>query len=93
MHILFLIGPLALKDLYFLLVLWRVDPLLGKDLEINDEKTAIDMQRRDKHTSTTIELLTETMFSTRSVQGGYKKDKCGDTVFKPVWRRGRIPPP
>jgi hypothetical protein len=47
-------------------VLWRVDPLLGKDLE-TDETTVVAMQRRGKHASTTIELLLETVFSTRSV--------------------------
>jgi hypothetical protein len=31
-------------------------------------------QRMDKHASTTIELLLETMFSIQSVQNGYKED-------------------
>jgi hypothetical protein len=30
-------------------LLWRTDPLLGKDLERNNETTAVDMQRRGKH--------------------------------------------
>jgi hypothetical protein len=38
-------------------ILWRVDPLLGRDLETNSETTGVAMQRRGKHTSTTIELL------------------------------------
>jgi hypothetical protein len=41
--------------------------LLGKDLETNIEARAAAMQRRGKHASTTIELLVETVFSTRSV--------------------------
>jgi hypothetical protein len=40
------------------------------------------MQRRGKHTSTTIELLLETVFSIRSVQRSYKKDNWGDPVNK-----------
>jgi hypothetical protein len=35
-------------------ILWRIEPLLGKDLETNNETIAVDMQRRGKHTSTTI---------------------------------------
>jgi hypothetical protein len=54
------------------LMLWRIDPLLGKDLETN-KKTAVALQRRGKHASTTIELLLETMFSTRSVQRVIRK--------------------
>jgi hypothetical protein len=38
------------------------------------------IQRRNKHVSTTIELLSETVFSTRSVQSGYKEDNLGDLV-------------
>jgi hypothetical protein len=49
-------------------VLWRVDPLLGKDLETNNETTAFAMQWRGKQSSTTIELLLEMVFSTRSMQ-------------------------
>jgi hypothetical protein len=33
--------------------------LLGKDLETNNETTAVAMQQRGKDTSTTIELLLE----------------------------------
>jgi hypothetical protein len=50
-------------------------PLLGKDLETNNETAAVAMQRRCKHASTTIELL---LFSTRSVQRGYKENNWGD---------------
>jgi hypothetical protein len=35
----------------------HVDPLVGKDLETNNEKTVIAMQRHSNHTSTTTELL------------------------------------
>jgi hypothetical protein len=56
--------------------LWRTDPLLGKDLETN-ETTAIAMQQHGKQASTTTELLLETMFSTQSVQRGYKEDNWG----------------
>jgi hypothetical protein len=42
--------------------MWRINPLLGKELETNDETTAAAMQRRRKHASTTIHLLLETKF-------------------------------
>jgi hypothetical protein len=35
--------------------------LLGKDLETNNKTTAVVMQQRGKHASTTIELLLETV--------------------------------
>jgi hypothetical protein len=35
------------------LLLWRIDPLLGKDLETN-ETGAVVIQQRDKQASTTI---------------------------------------
>jgi hypothetical protein len=57
----------------------RVGPLLGKDLETNETR-AVAIERRGKHASTTIELLLETVFSTRSVQRGYKEDNWGDPV-------------
>jgi hypothetical protein len=38
-------------------ILWRMDPFLGKDLETSNKTTAVAMQRRGKHTSTTVELL------------------------------------
>jgi hypothetical protein len=50
------------------MILWRIDPLLGKDLETNNETTTVAMQQRGKHVSTKIEVLLETAFSTRSVQ-------------------------
>jgi hypothetical protein len=61
-------------------VLWRIDLLLVKDLETNNKVTAVAMQRRDKHASTTVELLLGTVVSTRSVQRGYKEDSWGDPV-------------
>jgi hypothetical protein len=38
-------------------MLWRIDLLLGRDLDANDGTAAAAVQRRGKHTSTTIELL------------------------------------
>jgi hypothetical protein len=35
--------------------------MLGKDLEINDERTAVAMQHRGEHVSKIIELLLETV--------------------------------
>jgi hypothetical protein len=43
----------------------------GKNLETNNETTAVVMERRGKHASTTIELLLETVFPTRSVKVSY----------------------
>jgi hypothetical protein len=43
-----------------ILILWRIDPLLGKDLE-TDETTAFAMQQSGKHASTAIGLLLETV--------------------------------
>jgi hypothetical protein len=39
----------------------RIGPLLSKALETNNKKTAVAMQQRDKHASTTTELLLETV--------------------------------
>jgi hypothetical protein len=63
-----------------LLITWRIDPLLGKDLETNNETTGVAMQRYGKHASTTIELRFETLFSTHSVQRGYLEDDWCDPV-------------
>jgi hypothetical protein len=54
--------------------------VLGKVLEPNNETTAVAMQRRDKHASTRIELLLETVFSTRSVQRDSEEDNWGYPV-------------
>jgi hypothetical protein len=59
--------------------MWRTDPLLDKDLETN-ETTAVAMQRRGKHASTTTKLLLETVFTNQSVQSGYKEGNWGDPV-------------
>jgi hypothetical protein len=59
--------------------MWRIDPMLGKDLETN-ETTAVAMQRRCKDASTTVELSLETMFFVRAVQGSYLEDSWGDPV-------------
>jgi hypothetical protein len=50
---------LHVQPISILKILWRVDPLLGKDLETNKETTAVVMKRRSKHASTTEELLLE----------------------------------
>jgi hypothetical protein len=42
-------------------ILWRIDPLLGKDLVTHNETTAVAIQRLSKHSSTTIGLLLETV--------------------------------
>jgi hypothetical protein len=41
--------------------MWRIEPLLGKDIEANNETTAPATQRRGKHASTMIKLLLETV--------------------------------
>jgi hypothetical protein len=61
-------------------ILWRIDPLIGNDLETNTETTAVAMQRNGKHTSTMIELLLETAFSAWSVPRSYLEDNWGDLV-------------
>jgi hypothetical protein len=40
-------------------IVWRTDSLLGRDLETNNETTAVAMQQHGKHAFTTIELLLE----------------------------------
>jgi hypothetical protein len=61
-------------------ILWCIDPLLSKVLEINNVTTAIATQRRGKHASTTIELRLEALFSSLSVKRGYKEDNWAKTV-------------
>jgi hypothetical protein len=39
------------------MILWRIDPLLGRDFEANNETATVAVQWRRKHASTTIELL------------------------------------
>jgi hypothetical protein len=48
-----------------ILLLWRIDPLLGKDLDRDNEIRAVAMQQRGKHASTTRELLSEKMLCNR----------------------------
>jgi hypothetical protein len=64
-------GPNSLKKV----AMWRIDPLLDKYLEKNNETTAVAMQHASK-----IELLLETVFSVHSVQSGYKEDNWGVPV-------------
>jgi hypothetical protein len=54
-------------------LLWRIDPLVGKDLETDNDTTAASMQRRGKYASVTMEFLLEKVFSNPSVQRGYKE--------------------
>jgi hypothetical protein len=61
------------------IILWRIDPLLGKEVETNNETTAVVMQRRGILASTTIELLLETVFSIWSVPS-YLEENLGDPV-------------
>jgi hypothetical protein len=42
-------------------ILWCINPLLGKDLETNNETAAVAMETRGKHASTTTQLLLETV--------------------------------
>jgi hypothetical protein len=44
------------------MILWRIDPLLGKGLETDNETTAVAVQRRGKHAFITLELLLATYF-------------------------------
>jgi hypothetical protein len=57
----------------FIIVLWPLDQLLGKSLEVNNEIVAAAMQRRSNYVSTTVELMLETVFSPLSVQRCYKE--------------------
>jgi hypothetical protein len=57
-----------------MIILWRTEHLIGEDLETNNETTAVAMLWRDKHTSTTIELRLEMMFSNQFLQMDYKED-------------------
>jgi hypothetical protein len=41
--------------------MWRIDPLLARDLKANNGMAAVAVQRRSTHASTTIELLLETV--------------------------------
>jgi hypothetical protein len=55
-----------------------MDPLLGKDLETNEKEPLLC--NGAVNARTTIELLLETVFSTRSFQKGYKEDNWDDPV-------------
>jgi hypothetical protein len=43
--------------------MWCIDLLLGKDIETNDETTAVAMQWRGKHATIAIELLLEVLYN------------------------------
>jgi hypothetical protein len=73
-------NPVRYLQSYFLkirLILWRIDPLQSKDLEINNKTTAVTTQRRDKHALTKIELLLEKVFSVWFTPRNYLEDNCG----------------
>jgi hypothetical protein len=84
LHFLFLQDHIIRKKIRN--ILQPVQPLLCNMLINNGVMQPVSRQRIDKHvpaainTHTTIELLSETVFSTRSVQSGYKKDNWGDPV-------------
>jgi hypothetical protein len=73
--------------------MWRVQPFLCNRRINNGVMQPISRQRIHKYvpaatnTYTTIELLLETVFSNRSVQGGYKEDNWFDPVSESRLRR------
>jgi hypothetical protein len=64
--------------------LWLIDLLPDKDLETNNETTAVAMQRNAKHASKTMQLLLEMMFSTGSVPISYLEENWGDPFRRRV---------
>jgi hypothetical protein len=50
------------------------------EIKNNGVVQPVSKQRIGKHSSTTIELLLEMVFSTRTVQNGYKEDNWGNPV-------------
>jgi hypothetical protein len=61
--------------------LWRIDPLLGKELETSNETTAIIMQRRGKHASTKIVLQLESVMQSVARQLQQLDYNNGKEVF------------
>jgi hypothetical protein len=59
--------------------LWRIVPLQGKDLEANNETTAVAIQRRGKHASTTRDTVGNGVFCSAR-QRSYLEDNWGDPV-------------
>jgi hypothetical protein len=51
------------------MILWPTDPLLGKDLETNNEMTAVAMPRRGKHASTKIVTVGNGVFYSFRAKG------------------------
>jgi hypothetical protein len=39
------------------MILWSIDPMLGRDLKENNRTAAVAVQQHSKHASTTTELL------------------------------------
>jgi hypothetical protein len=70
----------------YLLKARTMEPEKQRLLANGSETTFISRQRLGKHvfsatdTHTTIEVLLETMFSTQSVEMGYKEDNWGNRV-------------
>jgi hypothetical protein len=71
----------------YIYILWRLDPVIDKDLETHNDRTAVAMQQRCKHASTTIELLLGTVFSSRSVPRNYLDENWGNPVETRVLHR------
>jgi hypothetical protein len=61
-------------------ILWRIEQLLNKDLETNNETTTVAVQRRGKHASAAIDLLLETVFYMWSVPRSYLENNLGEPV-------------
>jgi hypothetical protein len=84
-------------------ILRRVERLLCDGRIDNGVMQPVSRQRIGKHipaamnSHTTIELLLETVFSTRSVQSGYKEEDWGDPVscklrVSSVWESVKMEP-
>jgi hypothetical protein len=67
-----------------LIILWRIDPLLGKDLETN-EITAVAMQRSGTHASATIDLLLETVLCNLLLGSCNSWSTTMETSLFPMW--------
>jgi hypothetical protein len=74
------------QQIIFWTILYHVQPLLCNRRINNGVIEPVSRQRVGKHvsmatnTNTTVELPSETMFSTRSMPSGCKEDNWGDPV-------------
>jgi hypothetical protein len=66
-------------------MLWRIDQLLGKDLETNNEITAVAMQRRGKYAFKTIDLLLETVLCNPLLDSCHSSTTTTETEVFPMW--------